>query len=325
MAFHVPQLHWHCPQSKDPTLKGSYPGIPKPSTSIDPRDIWEEVREVTEGSINMDTKDSTPKNIFQPTSFLNPGYGVLFEHIGQLHQSVYKHYLIIALKIPTLQHMPHEPEQWYKGHEEGKQTLLHSYENLIFKSVFNEDYCAIDRFKHLYTDITRILHSDIPALLPNQEVPYADFEFYNSTSQPMPKNIYHPEHPNNTHNRLKRDISDIGSIPLLEIQRALDYLSKYGDPITLDADTIFAEMQSNLTHKRHKRFLGSLIRGITHLFKGGNIFRKIVSGIKKVGGFIFKGIKGLLHRRKNTALLNAARTMATRSKRFIVGKLYKFT
>ena len=52
---------------------------------------------------------------------------------------------------------------------------------------------------------------------------------------------------------------------------------------------------------------------------------KIVSGIKKVGGFIFKGIKGLLHRRKNTALLNAARTMATRSKRFIVGKLYKFT
>ena len=273
----------------------------------------------------MDTKDNTPKNLFQPTSFLNPGYGVLFEHIGQLHQSVYKHYLIIALKIPTLHHMPHEPEQWYKGCEESKQTSIHSYENLIFKSVFNEDYCAIDRFKHLYTDITRILHSDIPALLPNQEVPYADFQFFSSTFQSMPKNIYHPENPNKTHNRLKRDISDTGPIPLLEIQRALDYLSKYGDPITLDADTIFAELQSNATHNRQKRFLGSLIRGITRLFKGGNIFGKIVSGIKKVGGFIFKGIKGLLHRRKNTALLNAARTMATRSKRFIVGKLYKFT
>ena len=188
------------------------------------------MREVTEGSINVDTKDNTPKNLFQPTSFLNPGYGVLFEHIGQLHQSVYKHYLIIALKIPTLHHMPHEPEQWYKGCEEGKQTLIRSYENLIFKSVFNEDYFAIDRFKHLYTDITRILHSDIPALLPNQEVPYADFQFFNSTFQSMPKNIYHPENPNKTHNRLKRDISDNGPIPLLEIQRALDYLSKYGVP-----------------------------------------------------------------------------------------------
>ena len=312
-------------QSRDAGSKGSHLHTPKPTISVDPRDIWDEVREVTEGSINVDTKDNTPKNLFQPTSFLNPGYGVLFEHIGQLHQSVYKHYLIIALKIPTLHHMPHEPEQWYKGCEEGKQTLIRSYENLIFKSVFNEDYCAIDRFKHLYTDITRILHSDIPALLPNQEVPYADFQFFNSTFQSMPKNIYHPENPNKTHNRLKRDISDNGPIPLLEIQRALDYLSKYGDPITLDADTIFAELQNNVTHNRQKRFLGSLIRGITRLFKGGNIFGKIVSGIKKVGGFIFKGIKGLLHRRKNTALLNAARTMATRSKRFIVGKLYKFT
>ena len=204
-------------QSRDAGSKGSHLNTPKPTISVDPRDIWDEVREVTEGSINVDTKDNTPKNLFQPTSFLYPGYGVLFEHID------------------------------------------------------------------------------------------------------------HPENPNKTHNRLKRDISDTCPVPLLEIQRALDYLSKYGDPITLDADTIFAELQSNATHNRQKRFLGSLIRGITRLFKGGNIFGKIVSGIKKVGGFIFKGIKGLLHRRKNTALLNAARTMATRSKRFIVGKLYKFT
>ena len=49
-----------------------------------------------------------------------------------------------------------------------------------------------------------------------------------------------------------------------------------------------------------------------------------MSGIKKVGGFIFKGIKGLLHRRKNTALPNAAKSIAARSKRFLVGKLYKF-
>ena len=90
MAFHVPQLHWHYHTNhkmqdlKDPISP------PKPTISVDPRDIWDEVREVTEGSINVNTKDNTPKNLFQPTSFLNPGYGVLFEHIGQLHQSVYK-------------------------------------------------------------------------------------------------------------------------------------------------------------------------------------------------------------------------------------------
>ena len=51
-------------------------------------------------------------------------------------------------------------------------------------------------------------------------------------------------------------------------------------------------------------------------------FGKIVSGIKKVGGFIFKGIKGLLHRRKTTALLNAARAFKGKAK-MIVGNLYK--
>ena len=88
-------------QSQDAGSKGSHLHTPKPTISVDPRDIWDEVREVTEGFINVNTKDNTPKNLFQPTSFLNPGYGVLFEHIGILHQSVYKHYLIIALKIPV--------------------------------------------------------------------------------------------------------------------------------------------------------------------------------------------------------------------------------
>ena len=144
----------------------------------------------------------------------------------------------------------------------------------------------------------------------------------------MSKNIYHPEHPDKVNNRPRRDVSDSAPIPdplpLLEVQRALDYVSKYGEPIPLEADTIYAEQYNNVTLKRHKRFLGGLIRGITSIFKGGNIFGKIVLGIKKVGGFIFKGIKGLLHRRKNTALLNAAKSIAARSRRFLVSKLYKF-
>ena len=144
----------------------------------------------------------------------------------------------------------------------------------------------------------------------------------------MSKNIYHPEHPDKVNNRPKRNAPNPApapeKLPLLEVQRALDYLSKYGEPMPLEADTIYAEQHNNITLKRQKRFLGGLIRGITAVFKGGNIFGKIVSGIKKVGGFIFKGIKGLLHRRKNTALLNAAKSIAARSKRFLVSKLYKF-
>ena len=310
------------------TLALGSPSAPTTSRSVNTKDIWKELQEVTEGSIPLETKDKAPRHLFQPTSFLNPGYGVLFEHIGQLHQSVYKHYLIVALKIPTLHHMPHDPEQWHRGCKSAVEGLLTPHDKELLQDVFNQDYCSTERFKQLYTDIAKILHSDIPALLPNQEVPYADWQFFNTTPVPLSKNIYHPEHPDKVNNRPRRDVSDSDPIsdplPLLEVQRALDYVSKYGEPIPLEADTIYAEKHNNVTLKRHKRFLGGLIRGITSIFKGGNIFGKIVSGIKKVGGFIFKGIKGLLHRRKNTALLNAAKSIAARSKRFLVSKLYKF-
>ena len=205
--------------------------------------------------------------------------------------------------------------------------ITKTYEG-TFQNVFLDDFCAKDRFQKLYLDIAKTLHSDIPALLPNQEVPYADWNFFNTTPAPMPRNVYHPEHLERENNRPKRDVSGPDPLPdplpLLEVQRALDYISKYGEPIYLEADTIYAEQHNNVTLKRHKRFLGRLIRGISAIFKGGNIFGKIVTGIKKVGGFIFKGIKGLLHRRKNTALIQAAKSLAARSRRFLVGKLYKF-
>ena len=306
---------------------------PNQPVSVSPQDIWKELREVTEGSIHMEHRDKTPQNLFQPTSFLNPGYGVLFEHIGKLHQSVYKHYLIIAMKIPTLHHMPHEPEQWYKGCLDGKDYVTQIYKtnrNIfqdLFPKIFFEDYCAKERFRELYKDITKLVHTSIPALLPNQAVSYADFNFFNVTPSAMPKNIYHPHHPQHRLSRQKRNTEENSNpplLPLMEVQRALDYFSKYADPIPLDADTIYAPTPNITTpHKRQKRFLGALIRGISSIFKGGNIFGNIVSGIKKVGGFIFKGIKGLLHRRKTTALLHAARTFAA-SKKFAVGKLYKF-
>ena len=168
------------------TLALGSPSAPKTSRSVNTKDIWKELQEVTEGSIPLETKDKAPRHLFQPTSFLNPGYGVLFEHIGQLHQSVYKHYLIVALKIPTLHHMPHEPEQWYKGCTEGLSLITKSYEG-TFQNVFLDDFCARDRYEKLYIDITKTLHSDIPALLPNQEVPYADWQFFNTTQPFYPR------------------------------------------------------------------------------------------------------------------------------------------
>ena len=75
---------------------------------------------------------------------------------------------------------------------------------------------------------------------------------------------------------------------------------------------------------RSKRFLGALVRGIGHVFKGANVFGKVFTGIKKIGGFIFKGIKGLFHRRKNTALIQAIRGFGSQSRNFALDKLYKF-
>ena len=98
-----------------------------------PCSLWEDIKEVTHDLIEASNRDGGPKTLFQPTSFLNPGYGVLFQHIGKLHQSVYKHYLIIGMKIPTLQHMPEQPEEWYQGCEDGVPLLHKTYEDFTFK------------------------------------------------------------------------------------------------------------------------------------------------------------------------------------------------
>ena len=82
------------------TLALGSPSVPKTSRSVNTKDIWKELQEVTEGSIPLETKDKAPRHLFQLTSFLNPGYGVLFEHIGQLHQSVYKTLLNCCTENP---------------------------------------------------------------------------------------------------------------------------------------------------------------------------------------------------------------------------------
>ena len=57
--------------------------------------------------VNEDTIDKEfdkniyQNNLFQPISYLNAGYGTLYEHIGTVYQNVHTHYLIVGMKIPT--------------------------------------------------------------------------------------------------------------------------------------------------------------------------------------------------------------------------------
>ena len=63
---------------------------------------FEHVTIVNEDSIDKEFDDNVyRKNLFQPTSYLNVGYGTLYEHIGTVYQSVHTHYLIVGMKIPT--------------------------------------------------------------------------------------------------------------------------------------------------------------------------------------------------------------------------------
>ena len=51
------------------TLALGSPSAPKTSRSVNTKDIWKELQEVTEGSIPLETKDKAPKT-FVPTHFI---------------------------------------------------------------------------------------------------------------------------------------------------------------------------------------------------------------------------------------------------------------
>ena len=66
---------------------------------------------VNEDSIDKEFDNNIyQKNLFQPTSYLNAGYGTLYEHIGTMYQNVHTHYLIVDMKIPTHKDIPEPPQ-----------------------------------------------------------------------------------------------------------------------------------------------------------------------------------------------------------------------
>ena len=115
------------------------------------------------------------KNLIQPTSYLNAGYGTLYEHIGTVYQNLHTHYLIVGMKIPTHKDIPEPPqnstricsfEKNFKSIEWRKRAYRQC---CFFNGLFNQ---TLLEGSHLYTKVFQILHSDIPALLLNQEIKF---------------------------------------------------------------------------------------------------------------------------------------------------------
>ena len=134
---------------------------------------------VNEDTIDMEYDyDVYRKHLFQPTSYLNAGYGVLYEHIGTVHQSIHTHYLIVGMKIPTHGDMPDGTKPCVFN----KNTFhLHAWRDGAKKQChfFNSLAHQVGKqAKHWSTRIFQMLHSDIPTMLPNQEIPFLSKEFH---------------------------------------------------------------------------------------------------------------------------------------------------
>ena len=72
---------------------------------------FDHVTIVNEDSIDKEFDNNIyQKNLFQPTSYLNAGYGTLYEHIGTVYQNVHTHYLIVGMRIPTHKDIPVSPQ-----------------------------------------------------------------------------------------------------------------------------------------------------------------------------------------------------------------------
>ena len=139
--------------------------------------------------VNEDTIDKEfdnniyQKNLFQPTSYLNAGYGTLYEHIGTVYQNVHTHYLIVGMKIPTHKDIPEPPQNSTRICSLEKNFKLNAWRRRahrqchFFNGLFNQTQLECS---HLYTKVFQVLHSDIPALLPNQEI-----KFLSETEHPL--------------------------------------------------------------------------------------------------------------------------------------------
>ena len=165
----------------------------------------------------------------------------------------------------------------------------------------------------------QVLHSDVPALLPNQEI-----KFLSETEHPL-----HEEDDNTdlgvNKTRSKRSTDDI--LTMLEKHRLESYWSKYHEQLPSDFDTMYSEEDTcdNCTQiHREKRFISALIKGLCGVTRGTSIFGRLISSVKKIGSAIFKGIHGLFHHHKVQAIYRAVNTFKKYHSKLKIGQLFKF-
>ena len=279
--------------------------------------VFDHVTILNEDTIDKEFDNNIyQKNLFQPTSYLNAGYGTLYEHIGTVYQNVHMHYLIVGMKIPTHNDIPVPPQNatrscFFEDNFKLTECRSRAYRQCrFFNGLFNQTSLE---GSHLYTKIFQILHSAIPALLPNQEI-----KFLSEMEHPL-KEV---EHKNTTHS--KRSTEDF--LTGAEIHRLQTYWDKYGEPLPSDFDTMYTSSTCPSCQQRHrdKRFISALLKGLHGVTRGASIFGRLISSVKKIGGYIFKAIHGLFHHHKVQAIYHAVNTFKKYHSKLKIGQLFKF-
>ena len=245
----------------------------------------------------------------------------LYEDIGTVYQSVHTYYLIVGMKIPTYKDIPEPPQNGTKTCTFDRTFNFIAWKNLakeqcnFFNSLFHQ---LEQEGSHLYTKVFQVLHSDIPTLLPNQEI-----KFLSETEHPLNEEEDPETDANQT--RSKRSTDDILNMP--EKHRLESYWFKYHKLLPSDFDTLYSEDTTcDICDQQHreKRFISALIKGLRGVTRGASIFGRLISSVKKIGGSIFKGIHGLFHHHKVQAIYRAVNTFKKYHSKLKIGELFKF-
>ena len=326
-------------------LDGTYSGA-QISFDFKPEDL--DIQLVNEHTIDLHAQDQKhPKTLFQPTSILRPGYGTLFEHVGQVYHTVQTHFLTLGIHLPSVEDIPSIPDRkqfnyrcledvdastaakafvildmddslWVVRETPGGsrwRTLgaLDVYRQICSLAA-DHGHILHQKFKHLHKDIYQKFFTEIPALLPNPAVPFVDilpsgtdgFDLHAGTSHSQTSSSKDSSY-NKSHKKYKRSIPS-PPLTFLEKIRQDTFLHHYNFTLPSDFDTLFAPSipLDSLLHLNHssrsKRQAAAFLRG-ANIF--GSLIPKVIPTIKKIGGFIFKGIKSLFHRHKHHAMVRA--------------------
>ena len=110
------------------------------------------------------------------------------------------------------------------------------------------------------------------------------------------------------------------------MHRLESYWIKYGEQLPSDFDTQYATDKCDSCNQRHreKRFISALLKGLHGVTRGASIFGRLISSVKKIGGYVFKGIHGLFHHHKVQAIYHAVNTFKKYHSKLKIGQLFKF-